>query len=129
VTESITQVLSCAEIHTGFDALIARIADMALERDRAQAAETEAVEAACRMQQERDRAQREALLQEHIADSLRAELDEAAADNRRLSLRCHDLAVTVGVLEQQIDRMQNPPEARRDDHTRRWPFRRAGGSL
>lgn len=103
-----TESLSCEEIHAGFDVLIARVADLAAERDRAQ---------------------RKALLQEQLVNSLRAELDEAAIDKRRLMQRCHDLAVTVGALEQQIDHMQNPPEQRRDDHTQWWPFKRAGNAL
>ena len=129
MTESITQVLSCEEIHNGFNVLIDRIGALAAGRNFAVSVAADALEAACQLQQERDAAQRNALLQEQLVNSLRAELDEAAIDNRRLSQRCHDLAVAKEALEQQIDHMQNPPEPRRDDHTQWWPFKRAGNAL
>ena len=129
MTESITQVLSCEEIHAGFDVLIARIGELAAGRNHALGIAANALEAACQLQQERDRAQRKALLQERLANSLRAELDACAEDKRLLAIRCEKSAATIQALEQQIDRMQNPPEPQRDDHTRRWPFKRIGNRL
>lgn len=96
------------------------------ERDTARAEKADALEAACELQQERDRDRR---LHDSLANSLRAELDEAAEDKRALEIQCERLTATVRALEQQIDHMQNPPEQRRDDFTRRRPFRRGGNAL
>lgn len=69
----------------------------------------------------------------HIADvvntALRADLNEARIELRRTREICRGLAAAKGALELQIDRMQNPPEPRPDDHTRRWPFKRVGNAL
>lgn len=136
MTESITQVLSCEDIHAGFDALIARIADLVLERDRAREAEAEALEAACRLQQERDREKAraaeqaaQALTQATLATRFRNRLEEVHTELRQTRETCRNLAVANGALEMQIDHMQNQPEPRPDDHTRRWPFKRGGNSL
>lgn len=56
-------------------------------------------------------------------------LDDTRTELRRTRDICRELAVVKGALEQQIDRMQNQPEPRPNDHTRRWPFRRAGNQL
>lgn len=102
---------------------------LATERDQVRAEHADLLKAKCLLHQELNRARNNALLQERLANSLRAELDEAATDNRRLSQRCHDLAITVGALEQQIDRAQKQPAPRPDDHTKRWPWTRIGRSL
>ena len=137
MTESITQVLTCDDIHAGFDTLIARIAGLALERDRAREAEAEALEAACRLQQERDQEKAradeqaaQALTQATLAARFRNRLEEVHTELRQTRNVCRNLAVVANdALEEQIDHMQNQPEPRPDDHTRRWPFKRAGNSL
>lgn len=129
VTDVAAPEVSREELITAVARLSERLADLAAQRDHARAKADGALETACRLQQERDAARRDALIQERLANALRAELDEAAADKRRLTQRCHELAVTAGALEQQIDRIQNQPQARPDDHTGRWPFKRAGNSL
>lgn len=71
--------------------------------------------------EERDVARQEAAAQLLAAEDLRGEL-------HRTRRECRALAVAKEALEQQIDRLQNPP-ARTADHTSRWPFKRAGNAL
>lgn len=129
MTESITQTLSCEEIHAGFDVLIERIGDLATGRNHALAVAADALEAACGLQQERDR--EKARADEQAAMAL--EQATLAAQHRdrlvEVDAELQQTRVTVRALEQQIDHMQNPPETRRDDHTRKWPFKRAGNAL
>lgn len=121
--------LSREDLVTAVARLAERLADLAAERDAARADLAEALKSACALQQELDRARHDALTRERLAHALRADLDTAATNNWQLTQRCHDLAVTNGALEQQIDRMQNQPETQPDDHTRRWPFKHAGNAL
>jgi FixJ family two-component response regulator len=125
MTESITQVLTCEEIRAGFDVLIARFAAGVAERDLAVSVAAEALEAACRLQQERDReksrADEQAAMaraQATLTERFRIRLEEVHTELRQTRDTCRNLAVANGALEQH-----------RGDRTRRWLFKRTGNSL
>jgi uncharacterized coiled-coil DUF342 family protein len=121
-TRPVVEGLTCEEIHSGFDALIARVAELVAERDEARAAAAEA-------RQERDQALSRADANARVAGTFRNDLDDTRTELRRTRDICRKLAVAKGALEQQIDHMQTQPEPRPDDHTLRWPFRRLGNQL
>ena len=102
-----TEALTCEEIHTGFDGLIARIAELALERDDARTAEANALEAACAMRQELTRARHQVHVADVVNAALRTELDQVRTELRCTHKACRELAVTKGVLEMQNERLQH----------------------
>lgn len=129
---------------------------LATERDHALIVAADTLEAACRLQQERDREKAradeqaaQALTQAALAARFRNRLEEVHTELRQTRDTCRNLAVAHGALEQQAAQMRDgtPPGTRRgrwwqwtriersrperqpDDHTRRQPFRRGDNSL
>jgi chromosome segregation ATPase len=112
-----------------YDDLSAAVARLATQVADLTGQLREAQETACELQRERDQVQIRADTNARLAGAFRNDLDEVRLDLRRALSACRELTVVKGALEQQIDRMQNEPEQRPDDHTRRWPFKRVGNAL
>lgn len=112
-----------------YDDLSAAVARLATQVADLTGQLREARETSCRMQQERNREKGRANLADNRAEGLYRDLHDVRIELRRALSACRELTVVKGALEQQIDRMQNEPEQRRDDHTKRWPFKRVGNQL
>lgn len=102
-----TQDLTCEEIHTGFDALIKRIAELTAERDLAMQMASQATK-----DQERERREHKAELKllDGLISSVRIDRDDKHDQIRRLNARVRELALTNEDLQRQLDAAQQEPE-------------------
>lgn len=115
-----TQDLTCEEIHTGFDALIERIAELAAERDAA-------FHMAAQATKDLVRARRQIATQETVDTSRLAVIDDLNTENRRLETRNRELAIENEDLRARHDRNQHPQET--PPVRASWWSRRIGNQL
>lgn len=137
-----TELLTCDEIHAGFDAFIDRVADLAAQRDHAKAERADLLEANCRLQQElaftrmlashatKDLARTRHALITRDADNehLRADRDAKDVQIRRLTALLRESALDRENLQRRLDRDQQEAKPPR----RYWPSclsRRIGNQL
>jgi chromosome segregation ATPase len=121
-----TADLTCDEIHTGFDALIKRIAEIAAERDLARQMASQATKDLIRT---RDEAQARLAVHDVLVASLRAHIDAKNHDIRQLNACIRELALANEDLQKQreTEQQQRPAEPK---PPRRSVFgRRIGNSL
>lgn len=126
ITRSATShELTCEEIHTGFDALIERIADLAAQRDIACQMASQATKDLVRVRDEKQAMQAQLDLRDALIESLRLSDDRKTGDLRHLTARVHELALANEELQRQRERDQQEPAATRKS----WLSRRIGNSL
>lgn len=103
-----SQDLTCEEIHTGFDALIERVADLAAQRDIACQMASQATK-----DQERERREHEAELRllNNLIAAVRIDRDDKHDEIRQLNARIRELALANEDLQRQLDAVQQQPEA------------------
>ncbi|WP_297827402.1 hypothetical protein [Mycobacterium sp.] len=123
-----TQDLTCEEIHTGFDALIERIAELAAERDAAVKERDAALAKADESERRMKRAHHELVVADAVNQSHEWEIDDKNAEIRRLTAHAYNLAFANENLQRRLDRAQQEAKPAR----RRWPSclsRRIGNQL